>query len=370
MVYLLKHWKESIICSLFCFCVFFSEGQQINWDSPVRHDAIQGRVSSLQGDDDLNRLPKILKGVVRQAVWNLGCQSAGVYIDFQSEADSIFVRYALKGPLNMPHMPTTGVSGVDLYVKNESDQNWNWVNGRYQFKDTVQYSFENIRSEKDRFFRLYLPLYNSVSWLEIGVKDGEKITYTKNTEKPIIIYGTSIAQGACATRPGLAWSGFLGRDFTNPVINLGFSGNGRLEQPILDLINKEDAAVFILDCIPNLAIKDNHGQGDLPQLITHAVETLRKDHPLTPIILAAHSAGDLPQVLNVGTTEDYTARSKVGEEVVKSLIAKGDKNLYWLSSAEMDMDINSTVDYAHPNDIGMQKIAKAYAKLIQRILGN
>ncbi|MGH2622612.1 MAG: SGNH/GDSL hydrolase family protein, partial [Sphingobacterium sp.] len=359
-----------IICSLFCFCIFICQGQQINWESPLAKNAIQGRVETLTGKDKFNRLPEALDGVVRDAVWNLGRNSAGVYIDFQTQADSIFVRYKVSGSLNMPHMPSTGVSGLDLYVKNEKQKDWNWTHGKYSFKDTVNYSFQNIRSGNDRVFRLYLPLYNSVSWLEIGVKDGEKITYTSNKEKPIIIYGTSIAQGACATRPGLAWSGFLGREFTNPVINLGFSGNGRLEEPILDLISKEDPAVFILDCIPNLAVKDNHGKGGLAQLMIHAVKYLRKEHPTTPIIFAAHSSSDLPELLSVGTSEDYNSRSKVGKEVVNDLIAKGDKNLYWLSSEEMDMDINSTVDYAHPNDIGMQKIAKAYTKLIHDILGD
>ena len=370
MITLVKHWKESMLCSLFCFCIFVIQGQEINWESPLDHHAVQGRVTALQGTDKFNRLPKGLQEDVRPSVWNLGQNSAGVYLDFETQADSIYVRYKVTGSLNMPHMPSTGVSGLDLYVKNEKESDWNWIHGKYNFKDTIQYSFDNIRSGKDRVFRLYLPLYNSVSWLEIGVKNGQKITYTSNKEKPIIIYGTSIAQGACASRPGLAWSGFLGREFANPVINLGFSGNGRLEQPILDLIKKEDAAAFILDCIPNLAVTDNHGEGGLAQLMTHAVEVLRKEHPSTPIIFTAHSSGDLPEVLNVGTGEDYSSRSKVGKEVVQGLIAKGDKNLYWLPSEKMGMDINSTVDYAHPNDIGMQKIAEAYTKLLHDILGN
>src|SRR5690606_42059066 len=73
--------------------------------------------------------------------------------------------------------------------------------------------------------------------------------------KPIVVYGTSITQGACATRPGLAWTNIVGRALPNPIVNLGFSGNGRLEEPILELMKQEEAAVFILDCIPNLSIR-------------------------------------------------------------------------------------------------------------------
>ena len=48
-------------------------------------------------------------------------------------------------------------------------------------------------------------------------------------DKPIVVYGTSITQGACASRPDSHGpNAILGRKLDRPVINLGFSGNGRL----------------------------------------------------------------------------------------------------------------------------------------------
>ena len=71
-------------------------------------------------------------------------------------------------------------------------------------------------------------------------------------EKPVVVYGTSIAQGACATRPGLAWTAILERKLDRPLINLGFSGSGQLEKSVIDLMAEIDAKLYILDCLPNL----------------------------------------------------------------------------------------------------------------------
>ena len=42
--------------------------------------------------------------------------------------------------------------------------------------------------------------------------------------------------GACASRPGMSISSILGRRLNRPVVNLGFSGNGKMEIPVADLI--------------------------------------------------------------------------------------------------------------------------------------
>ena len=63
-------------------------------------------------------------------------------------------------------------------------------------------------------------------------------------DKPVLVYGTSIAQGGVASRPGLAWTALLERKLDRPVINLAFSGNGRLEPEVLDLIAGQVNAAF------------------------------------------------------------------------------------------------------------------------------
>ncbi|HCK72048.1 MAG TPA: hypothetical protein DHW38_10770, partial [Planctomycetaceae bacterium] len=98
----------------------------IDWYNPEQW-GIEGR-----GWDDTevyyDRLPARMKGVVRDAVWNLSRHSAGMAVRFQTGSEDIKVRYRLKSPgLDMVHMPATGVSGVDLYGQ-VADGTFRWVN--------------------------------------------------------------------------------------------------------------------------------------------------------------------------------------------------------------------------------------------------
>lgn len=340
--------------------------QSIKWNNPLESKVIQGRVHSAELPN-YYRLPEDLKSQVRSPVWSLGTNSAGLYIDFQTDAEAISVRYKVNGPMNMPHMPTTGVSGVDLYAQDEKGA-WNWAYGNYNFADTVTYQYKALGENTNFTYRLYLPLYNTVEWLEIGVAANKQFEFVAGKGNPIVVYGTSIAQGACATRPGLAWSNILGREIANPVINVAFSGNGRLEQPIIDHINQVDAAVFILDCIPNLALTNDRTAEQLDSLLANAVSEIRKKHPVTPIIITEHSSGFNNAIFNLDKNEEYKKSSAVASAFVNRTKKTGDKQVYLLTNKDIGLDINSTVDYAHPNDIGMKKIADAYQKLIHKIV--
>lgn len=361
--------KETLFCLLFFVCLHAVAVEQSNFAyTKVEGKQLSGRLATMQNVNNFGRLPASLKSQVREAVWNLGEYSAGLYIDFKTSSDTIVVKYKVKSVLNMPHMPTTGVSGVDLYFHNDTKRSWEWAFGKYQFKDTIQYTFSNIGHNTNGTYRLYLPLYNIVDFLEIGVTATSKIDIVTGNSKPIVIYGTSIAQGACTSRPGMAWTNILGRDFSNEVINLGFSGNGRLEQPILDQIAAQEAAVYVLDCLPNLALTAERSAAQLDSLIVNAVQYIRSKRPNTPIVLTEHSSAFTPGFLNIHTMEEYGSSTKVGQDSFKKLKKLGVKNIYWLDRSAIGLDVNSTVDYAHPNDIGMMKIAKAYENILKKII--
>ena len=47
------------------------------------------------------------------------------------------------------------------------------------------------------------------------------------SDRPVIVYGTSITQGGCASRPGSCYTNILSRKLNRPLLNYGFSGNGQ-----------------------------------------------------------------------------------------------------------------------------------------------
>ncbi len=328
---------------------------------------IQNQAWTNETGNTYTRLPARAQGTVRPAVWSLSRSSAGLAIYFYSNASEIKIRYKVSGPFNMQHMPSTGVSGVDLYSIN-SDGKWNFNFGQYAFKDTIIYHYRDI--PKDKYhnqgyeYRLFLPLYNQVEWLEIGVPESASFRFIPlMKDKPIVLYGTSIAQGACASRPAMAWSTILQRAVDHPLVNLGFSGNGKLEKPVLDLIGEVDASVYILDCLPNL-IGEN--ADDVYRLITNAVEQLRTKHT-TPILLVEH-AGLFNAATNTVNNDELTRVNQASQKAYEALVSEGVKDLYYLARDTLDISLDGSVDNVHLTDLGMQQQALVVEKKIREIL--
>jgi len=279
------------------------------------------------------------------------------------------IKYQINGGKSLDNMPTLGVSGVDLYAQDLQNK-WHWIKAAYSYKDTVTYSYENFDpTVKIKKFRLYLPLYNTPKWLKIGVASNADFKVEEANEKaPLIFYGTSIMQGASASRPGMAWLNILGRKLDRPLINLGFSGNGRLEAPLIDLMNQIDAKIFVLDCQPNLTDKNVYSAEEIEKRITSSVQSLKAKHPKVPILLVEHSSGLAQVNLDTALTGKYIWTSQVLNNVYQKLKKSGVKDLDILTAKEIGFTDDSTIDGTHPNDIGMMQYADACEKIINRIL--
>lgn len=339
---------------------------QIRWHSPANDSVVQGQGWPAELKGRYGRLPERAQTQVRTPVWKLSRNSAGISVHFFSDAPEITVRYQVEGNHAMPHMPATGVSGVDLYAIDKNGQEL-WCAGNYNFGDTIRYRFKDLfyGQNKGYEYRLYLPLYNTVKWLEIGVPDTSAFTYIPlRPEKPIVVYGTSIAQGACASRPGMAWPNILQRRLDCPLINLGFSGNGRLEKEVLNFINELDACLFVIDCMPNMP---NDPEEKTEQLLYEAVLQIRENHPRTPILITEHD-GYAHQYTNRYRTEMYAKTNRAARKAFNRLEAEQVPTLYYLSYAEIAMPRDAMVDGTHATDYGMMAYADAYEKKIRNIL--
>ncbi len=367
---ILKAFLSSILLLLMLHTNAQSAKEYIKWN-PTNDSTkvLEGQGWTGEVNNFYDRLPGRAEKMVSEGIWKLAAQTAGLQVRFRTNSNQIIVRYTVGGNIQMPHMPATGVSGVDLYSKN-IDGKWNWAAGRFSFGDTITYQFSNLVTNdqhvKNRDYTLYLPLYNSVKWMEISVPKPSLFTpLPKRIDRPIIIYGTSIAQGACATRPGLAWSSILSRKLDLPVINLGFSGSGRLDPPIVGLIGELDAKLYVLDCLPNL-IAPGISAEELYKRIVVAVGQLKTKNPTIPILLTEHD-GYTDEEMNPTSKKQYTESNKVLKTVFDSLITAGVKNIFLLSKEDIHQDIESMVDGVHPNDIGMMNYANAYEIKIREI---
>lgn len=308
-----------------------------------------------------DRLPAAAEGVVRQPVWDLSRDSAGIAIRFVTDSTAVAARWTVrKSKLEMTHMPATGVSGVDLYIR--TDDGWRWVNcGQPKAVTNTTTLVRGLPAEPHEFM-LYLPLYNGIETVEIGTLSGSTIEPAPVRKKPIVFYGTSITHGACASRPGMCHPAILGRRLDRPIVNLGFSGNGRLEPEVARFIVEIDAAVFVIDCLPNL-----NGQ-QTAERTEPLVRQIREAHPNVPIVLVEDRAyANNP--FDAGRRGRNEGNWKAFRAAYDRLVADGVKRLFYLEGAGLlGDDGEGTVDGSHPNDLGFMRQADAFEPVLRQAL--
>ncbi len=343
-------------------------GAEVQWRE-ISELGVEGQGWS-ETSEPYDRFPGRAEGVVPDPVWQLSRHSAGLCVRFVTDATLLAARWRLRfGSLAMPHMAATGVSGLDLYVRatsaNRHGARWRWlaVGRPEKFPVNEHTLVSGLRAER-REYMLYLPLYNGVESVEIGVPSSATLTKAParpaERAKPICFYGTSITQGGCASRPGMAYPAILGRALDRPTINLGFSGNGRMDPEVVELLAELDPCVYVIDCLPNMT----------PPLVTERtaplVETLRRAHPSTPIVLVENITYQ-DAWLHTGRHQSYTAKNCALREAYERLVGGGVANLHYVAGERLlGDDGEATVDGTHPTDVGFLRIAD----VLQRMLGS
>jgi hypothetical protein len=344
----------------------FSQDKTINNESNVSyygrdHFLIEGTaVADSLKESPYDRLPVSYKDKVRQPVWDLSKSSAGITVRFHSNSTSINLKWTVLNDFDMPHMASTGIKGIDLYTK--YNNKWRYVTTagaivglkKHQNKskplDSIS-EFELIKNMTPEFreYKLFLPLYDGVTKLEVGIDPTASIEKASpSSVKPIVFYGTSITQGGCASRPGMAHTSIISRRLDVECINYGFSGNGRMETPIVELISEISASFYVIECLQNM------DSDQVKQRVRPLVETIRKKHPLTPIVLVEnmmYKMAFLDQTLQDELIQENLTLKNEFDKILKS----GDQNIFYIKDNLLDDE--GTVDGVHFTDLGFLRYA-------------
>lgn len=331
------------------------------------HDArilpVIGRVAGCDSSRYF-RFPNLLLDTVRTELADLARNSAGLALRFRSDASDIGARWKSLNCFNMNHMTPTGIRGVDLYVM-LPDSSWTTVGaGRPLLSDRNTSAVIMTDMEpKMREYMLYLPLYDGVDSIYILTDSAACVlppaTCLPRSEKPVVVYGTSIVQGGCASRPGMVHTSILSRMLNREVINLGFSGNARLDPAVAQLMAETDAGVFVVDPLPNCT----------SAMLTDRLEAfcaiLRRRHPSTPIILVESpmfpSARHSREVHTTLTEKNITLRS------IFDRLRASDPHIYYMTTDKVLADPEATVDNYHFTDAGFDFFAHKLFDIINNL---
>jgi hypothetical protein len=209
-----------------------------------------------------------------------------------------------------------------------------------------------------------LPLYNGIEFMKIGVEKGATFEGLAPRDKPIVFYGTSITHGACASRPGMVHTNILGRKLDMPIVNLGFSGNGKMDEAVGDYLIQLDAAVFVIDCLPNM------GPAEVTSKCEPLVKQLRAAKPNTPIVLVEDRrfTNDwiTPQKRKFHTDNHAALRA-----AFESLTAQGVKKLHYIPGDYLyGDDTEGATDASHASDLGFMRQATLFEPVLIEALRN
>lgn len=311
-----------------------------------------------------DRLPAKAEGVVRDAVWDLSRSATGVTVHFTTDAPLIKAKWILESQqLSTSHMCTMARSGLDLYAR-DGENRWRWVNAPKAINSqTPEVELVSGIEPVIHDFMLYLPLFNPISNLEIGVPENYKLTATHQSPgKSIVYYGTSIVHGVAASRPGMTHSAILGRRLDCQIINLGFDGNAKMEPEIADLLIELDPEVYVLDALPNMPANLVEERAEI------FIRKISQAHPETPIVLIEDrtytNSWILPELRMANDS-----RRKAFHKVYKALKSDGICGLHYIKGEHLlGSDDDASVDGSHPSDLGFSRMADTLEPILKRIL--
>ncbi len=318
--------------------------------------------------DRLRRLPD--DPALPEAVRHLAAHTSGLSLGFITGTGRLRLKVKLYSRSRHDHMPATGDAGFDLYWRSVSG--WHFVAVTRLSPDENTYEADLLKNapRQEREFLLNYPLYSGVESVEIGIDPDASLRPPppRADSRPVVIYGSSITQGACASRPGQAFANILSRRLGYEFLNYGFSGNGKGEPAVIDyLAQVPDPAMFILD------YEANAGPAGIRATLEPALRRLRRDHAAVPIVILTRIpwGGEL---LETGDVKRRGAAARASfefqKELVERLRGEGDRRLRLVDGSDLageDWDAG-LVDGTHPNDLGFRRMADALEPLLRDIL--
>jgi len=301
------------------------------------------------------RMPEDVAKKISVGVYALHTNTAGGRVRFKTNSPYVAIRAEMNCVGKMPHFALAGSGGFDLYADNV------YVNSfvpPYNVESGYDGCIE-LGNGTIREITINFPRYSNVKALYIGLKDGSLLDAPSpyRGEKPIVYYGSSITQGGCASRPGTTYPCIVSRRFSYDYINLGFSGNAKAEDEMIDYIKGLSMSVFVFDYDHN-SPNEEHLNATHERMFL----AIREKHPTLPVIFMSRPKHYLNE------SEEW--RLKIIRKTYENALSRGDKNVYLLTGKELTALCGNegTVDNCHPTDFGFASMAQAVISVLENIL--
>jgi len=306
------------------------------------------------------RMPQEVADRVNGGVSILCRRTAGGRIRFKTDATRFVIRYTVPSVETARHMPFAATACFDLYANGQHFHVFFPEEPRVTENGIVLTAMMDIPLLGMKDILIHFPLYNEVHEVTLLLPENATVLppdpYTYPL--PVVFYGSSITQGACASHGGTGYPAQLARRLDTDFLNLGFAGNCRAEEAMAEYLITLPMSVLVLDY--------DHNAPDVPFLsATHEAfyKRIRAARPDLPIIFATASDYTIP--------EERDARRAVIFRTYENACAAGDRLVRIVDGKQTYRTVGEDscrVDHTHPNDLGMWCLANAFEPLLREFL--
>ncbi|MBR0277976.1 MAG: hypothetical protein IJQ50_05915 [Clostridia bacterium] len=336
----------------------FAVGKTIEKDDIVFYDAEEEPFKIygiFRENGRFCRMPEAVAKTVNEGVSILNTNTAGGRVRFRTNSSYVAISAKMGVLGKMPHFALTGSIGFDIYANNV-------YRGTYKPPFDIEDGYESVVELEDsteKEITINFPLYSDVKKLFIGLSKDADINSAApyRNRKPIVYYGSSITQGGCASRPGMAYQAIISRNLNLDYVNLGFSGSAKAEKNISEYIKNLPMSVFVYDYDHNAPSVEH-----LSNTHERMFKEIREQNPDLPIII-------LPRP-KYCITEEEKIRLRIIQATYENAINSGDRNVYFIDNS-MLMELcknDGTVDNCHCTDLGFFSMADKVGKIIEKLL--
>ena len=308
-------------------------------------------------DGCYRRMPEETARAVSDGVRILHNHTAGGRLRFVTDSPYVAISVVMPPVAHSSHMPATGKWGFDMYMNGVYVQNF--VPPTPLPRDGYD-SLRDLPGEGEREVTINFPNYHVVNELRLGLKEGSSFRPIPEAKKKkrVVFYGSSITQGGCVSRPGMAYPSILANKLDVDIINLGFSGNAKGEDTMCDYVASLPMDFFVMDYdhnAPNYEhLKNTHER---------FFRRFREKNPTTPVLFLSAP--------NVRIDTGMDSRREIVRATYENALADGDKNVYYIDGydlfGEEDWDL-CTVDGCHPTDLGHYRMAMKILPILKNAL--
>lgn len=286
----------------------------------------------------------------------------GMALVFETNSSNIGAKWTTRDSVGRVNTMAMATRGLDLYILQDGKWVFAGTGSPKAFGHKHSASIVNNMDNSMKTCLLYLPIFDRLGSLSIGVDKGSVLRAASNPwKKKVVFMGSSITHGVGASRAGTTYPARMARALGVEAPNLGISGQCKLEPVLGQILADTQADAFVIDGFSNPDAQQ------IRERLLPFVEIVRKAHPATPLIFLQTERRETRN-FNLEKRAFEEKRTAASAAEMEKVMAKF-KDVYFLNPGmDLGNDHEATVDGVHPTDLGTFRVVEGDLPQLRKIL--